>query len=676
MNPIRKLPPVLLHGGDYNPDQWLHMPEILDEDIRLMKQAKVNCVNLGIFAWDKLEPEEGRYDFDWMAAIIDRLWDNGIYTILATPTGAMPHWLTAKYEEARQMTSRRVRNLHGGRHNFCPSAPIVREKMRGINSALSQRFGQHPGVIAWHLSNEYANNDNGGACHCPHCQAAFRSWLKARYKTLDALNHAWWTGFWANTYTDWEQIESPSEIGEHGMHGLKLDWKRFCSDQLLDFVREEIRALRVHSDRPTVANFMGFFKPMDYFKWARELDYVAYDSYPSWHTEETELGVAAHSAACYDLTRGLKKQPWLLMESTPSLVNWKRRNTLKRPGMHELSSLQAVAHGSDSVEYFQWRKGRGNFEKYHGAVVDHRNGSNTRVFRDVQAIGERMQGLTETVIGSCNQPRAAIVYDWENWWAVEDAAAVTLPFSYLQHWLGHYTALWKQGVAVDIVDMDDPLEGYDLVIAPVNYMYRGNYIETVRSFVARGGTYVTTYWSGEVNDTDLCFLDRHPLSEVLGIRTEEIDVAPPYLRNAIDWDGSSYPTRDLLAIVHAETAEVLGTYHDDFYAGCPALTCNRYGEGKAWFIAAETEQPFLDALYRRLAETTGVAHRFPAVLPEGVVVTERVDAAGKPIWFLQNFNRTEASVALAQPCVDAESGETLQAELRLETYRCRILRPL
>ena len=666
------LPARLLHGGDYNPDQWLDCPEVLEEDIALMKKAHVNCVSLGIFAWSRLEPEEGRFDFDWLEKIMDNLYQNGIYTILATPTGAMPHWLTDTYEEVNKVDSSGKRRIHGQRHNFCPSSPVMRERTRAIDTALSLRFGHHPGLLAWHLSNEYGGDGGASDCHCPYCQANFRKWLQNRYGTLDNLNHAWWSGFWSNIVTDWEQIHSPVPYGEMTLHGLKLDWKRFTSDQMMDYCKAEAEAVRTYSDAPVTINMMGPFDPLNYFRWAKELDIVSEDSYPFWHTQEDPLDPAVMAAFRYSLIRSLKKQPFLLMESVTSAVNWHPRCTLKRPGMHELSSLQAVAHGSNSVQYFQWRKSRGGSEKFHGAVVDHRNGENTRVFREVTHLGERLETLSDKVMKTCNRPRAAIVFDWENRWAAEDAQAIINPLDFLEKWMPWFRPFWEQGVDVDIVDMDSSLEDYSLVVAPLNYMYRGDYAQRVRTFVETGGTYVTSYWSGEVDENDLCFLGHHPLSDVLGIRTEDIDVRPVNTENEVVWGQKRYPVMDLCAIVHPEGAQVLAQYANDFYAGFPALTRHSFGKGTAYFAAAECGGDFLRDLVSLVTGQTGNTCALKAVLPYGVTVTERKGGEGS-LFFLQNFNPEPTAVTLEKAYLDAETGENLSGPVTLAPYECRIL---
>ena len=668
--------PNILHGGDYNPDQWLDCPEILAEDLRLMKKAHVNCVTLGVFSWAGLEPREGQYEFQWLKDIIRRLHENKIAVIMATPTGALPAWMTEKYPEVMQTDEYGVRRLPGDRHNFCPSSPVMRTKMRQMNRKLSEHFGALPGVIAWHISNEYGGNGREAACHCEYCQEAFRSWLKDRYKTLTALNRAWWTKFWSHTYTDWQQIHSPSPAGENVLHGLKLDWKRFVSSRMLDFCRDEIREVKKFSVLPVTTNMMGFYKPLNYFQWADALDIISWDCYPDWHSGADEIDTAVEAAAGHSLMRSLKKAPFLLMESTPSLINWRPRNTLKRPGMHALSSLQAVACGSQSVLYFQWRKSRGSCEKFHGAVIDHRNGEGSRVFCDVSALGSRLEKLSPYLPTSCVRPKVALVFDWENRWALEDAWAVENKLDYQQLFMTYYRPLWEMGIEADIVDMERELEEYSLVIAPVNYMYRGSYPDRVRRYVEQGGCYVTTYWSGEVDESDLCFTKKHPLEDVLGVCIEETDAPGPYWNNEVKYEGSCYGVTGLCAIVRALSADTLAVYEKDFYAGRPAFTVNHYGKGAAYFIASQNELDFLRAAYRQIVRQAGVSCGFQAELPEGVTVNGRHrDGAEQKavIWFLQNYNRKPVQVPVYGTYRDLESGKMVNGLITMDMFSCLIL---
>lgn len=667
----------LLHGGDYNPDQWLSYPEVFEEDVRLMKEAGVNCVSLGIFAWATLEPEEGRYELDWMDHIITRLEEEGICVILATPSAAMPHWLTQKYREVMQVQADGHRNLSGKRHNFCYTSPVMREKITAINRELSKRFGRRKNVILWHISNELGGNFGDSTCHCELCQEAFREWLKKKYGTLDELNNAWWNQFWSHTYTDWNQIHSPVPYGETTSTALILDWKRFSTEQISDFCEMEIRAVKEFSDLPATTNFMYFFKGLDYNRMQRGLDIISWDNYPHWHKQKDEVPAAVKSAANHSMMRAFKKAPFLLMESAPSGISWRTANPLKRPGMHMLSCMQAVAHGSDSALYFQWRKGRGGFEKFHGAVLDHKYGSNTRTFRDVSEVGKRFKNLSTLIDGTVNQPKAAIVFDWENWWAVEDTQGPRLDFEYKEWIVSHYRTFWEEGIEVDLISMDADLEGYALVSAPLNYMYKEGWADKVRKFVSNGGHFVTTCFSGEVNDTDLCFLGHHPLEDVLGIVPEEIDAPSEEFENSFCYGGMEYPAKDLCGIVHPrDTVEVLSVYEKDFYAGCPVVTCNPYGNGKAWYLAAESDLAFLRAFYKDVFAEVSLHNALDIELPYGVTVTERSSADGegeKRIVFVMNFKNEPVMVEGIGKWMDAESGETCEGSLELEAFQCRVL---
>ncbi|HWO53581.1 MAG TPA: beta-galactosidase [Paenibacillus cookii] len=683
---VKTYPPIspkitgFMHGADYNPDQWQHSPEVLEEDIRLMKLAKCNVMAVGIFAWAALEPEEGTFTFEWLDRVLDRFAANGIYAWLATPSGARPAWLSQRYPEVLRVSENRVRNLHGGRHNHCYTSPAYREKTRIINTKLAERYANHPAVVGWHISNEY-----GGDCHCDNCQEAFREWLKKRYGTLEALNRAWWTAFWSHTYTDWSQIESPAPHGEKMVHGHNLDWKRFVTDQTADFCRAEIAPLKaIRPDLPVTTNMMDWFEGLDYRKFADMLDVISWDAYPTWHDTQEPGKLAAWFSFNHDLFRSLKGgRPFMLMESTPSLTNWQPVSKLKRPGMHLLSSLQAVAHGSDTVQYFQWRKSRGSSEKFHGAVVDHVGHEHTRVFQDVAELGGLLETIAE-VTGSGVPAETAIIADWDNRWAVKDAQGpLNRGIDYENTVMQHYRALWNMGVPVDVIGSEDDFSRYKLIVAPMMYLCTEQAGAALEAFVAGGGTLVATYWSGIVNESDLCHLGGFPgpLRQVLGIWSEEMDGLHEGERNemvclkdnALGLEGS-YGLYDLCDLIHPEGARVLAEYGDDFYAGRPALTVHAYGEGKAYYLASRAKEPFYADFYARLIREAGVRQAIDTELPEGVTAQLRSDG-GTDYVFVLNFSGRVQQVKLdSRQYTDVLSGETVKGGMELNKHGFRILK--
>lgn len=654
----------LIYGADYNPDQWLHDPAILREDIRLMKLAGITAVSLGIFAWSALEPREGEFRFEWLDSVIESLHRAGISTILATPSGARPAWMAKKYPEVLRVTETGERRLFGERHNHCYTSPVYREKTALMNRNLAERYGRHPAVMLWHISNEF-----GGACWCPLCAGAFRSWLRGRYGSLEALNLAWWNAFWSHTYSDWDEIDPPSPLGEPGVHGLNLDWRRFVTHQTREFMKHEIEAVRTGSPEvPVTTNLMGTYDGLDYFELAEPLDLVSWDSYPGWHgsgprtnpwcdwdEEGRDWRLASNVAFLHDLTRSLKGAPFLLMESTPSATNWQPVSKLKRPGMNELSSIQAVAHGSDSVQYFQWRKSRGGMEKFHGAVVDHAGHEHTRVFREAARLGEVLARLGDAA-GSTVQADAALYFDWENRWALEDAKGPrNISMGYREDCLSHYYRLWNRSIAVDVVDRRADLSRYTLLIAPMLYMVRPETAEKIEAFVRSGGVFVATYWSGIVNETDLCHLGGFPgpLRKVLGIRAEEIDALYPEESrtltmlpgNGLGFEGT-FTLRHLWEGLHLEGAEELARFDTDLFAGMPAVTEHRLGEGRAYYLASRNDEAFLEAFYGAVTAGLGLSRAWPAPLPEGVSASARSGVNGRFV-FLMNF--TDRDVTLDRP---------------------------
>ena len=659
-----------LHGGDYNPEQWLDRPDILKKDIEYFKKAHINTVSMGMFSWAVLEPEEGRYNFDWLEDVINNLYKEGIYTILSTPSGARPKWMADKYKEVLRVDPDRTRRFFGGRHNHCYTSPVYREKIYNINKKLSEHFGKHPAVILWHISNEY-----GGECHCPLCQEKFREWLKEKYGTIENLNSSWCTTFWSHTYNSFDQIESPSPKGENALHALTLDWKRFVTDRTVDFMRHEISAIRAGgSELPATANLMYDYDGLDYKKFKDVMDIVSWDNYPSWHKKD-EYTTAVDGAMQHDLMRSIRKAPFLLMESCPSATNWKPINKLKKPGMHLAASLQAVAHGSDSVLYFQLRQSQGASEKFHGAVIDHYGGDDTRVFREVTEVGEALEQIRE-IVGSEIKCQAAVLYDRENDWALKDAQGPRNEDMHYQECVQkQYRALRRKGCNTDIITMEHDLSDYKLVTVPMAYMFYHGYAEKLCTFAENGGTLVISYWSGLVDETDKCYLEGtpHGLMEAAGIRTEEIDALYDWEENhGIPETGNhlgitkSYTCKNLCELAKVSDAEVMMHYSEDFYQGYPVLTHKKYGKGHVYYVAADMEAAFYEDFLGRAADEAGVDTPLDFV-PEGVSVTTR-ETEDTEYLFIQNFAGKTETVSVSEEYeviygTDSENMSPLQTRI-------------
>jgi beta-galactosidase len=676
----------ILHGGDWNPDQWLDVdPKIVDEDFRLMEKARCNTFSIGIFAWSRLEPEEGRYELDWLDRILDGLARRGFYAFLATPSGAKPRWMSAKYPEVRRIAENGQRDPHGTRHNHCFTSPVYREKVRAINTRLAERYHGHKALALWHVSNEY-----NGACYCDLCLSAFREWLKQRYGTLDALNKAWWTSFWSQTYQDWSQVDPRATP----LDGLPLDWDRFVTYQTVDFMKNEIAPLRAAAPHvPVTTNLMGVFPTLDYWRLADVCDRMAWDAYPRFHGNDSWRGVAAF-AFIHDMYRSMKRgQPFILMESTPSNTNWAAIPQLKKPGQHEQEMLMAVGHGADTTMYFQWRKGRGGAEKFHGAVVDHEGSERTRVFQEVAAHGARLQTL-DGVVGTSVRPEVAVLFDWEVRWALTHSqgprrAPTTAPAGrfekeYTDTCVEHYRPFWKLGVPVDVVESTVPLAGYRLVVAPMLYMLKAGVVEALEAFVKGGGTLILTYLSGIVDPTNLALLGGWPaggLRRLAGVWAEEIDSlypeSPqrivPAAGNGLGLSGE-YPVRDYCDRIHVEGAQVLATYKTDFYAGEPCLTVNGRGDGRVYYLAARPDKDsFHDAFTAALVRELAIARCLDVDLPEGVTVQKRT-GGGKTFLFLHNFSGQEARLELgARKLTSVVDGTVLTGTVTLAPYASYVL---
>lgn len=674
---------VLLHGGDYNPDQWLDHPEILQRDIAYMKEAHINTVTVGVFSWATMEPVEGEYNFEWLDWVFDQMEAMNGYVILATPSGGRPQWLSEKYPEVNRVDQYGRRHQHGFRHNHCYSSPVYRYKVTEMNTLLAKRYGKRPALLMWHVSNEFS-----GECYCDLCQASWRRWLQHKYQTLDRLNDAWSLSVWSGLYSSWSQVVAPSPLGETKVHGMDLDWKRFVTARTIDFFDHEIVPLKqITPDIPVTTNFMAEgqdqhqFVPLiglNYQEFAKHVDIVSWDSYPDWHNRyESVAQTAMKTAYIHDQYRSLKKRPFLVMESTPSFFNWGQYNKAKQPGMHILSSLQQIAHGSDSSLYFQIRQARGHSEKFHGAVIGHDDSNQSRVFKEVSAYGQMLERIA-AVKGGTTEAKVALVYDWESNWALNRGGGYGRPTrSGIQTLQKHYEVFWQQDIACDIVASDADLSQYQLVVAPMLYMMTPEVMAHLQRYVQAGGTLISSYFTAWVDTYDRANIGGfpEPLRDLFGIETKELDTLLPGEHYHVTVGNNTYQTSDYDEIIHTKTAEILGCYQDNFYAGTAAVTRNQFGQGTAYYLAARLDIDFLQHFYQLIIDRLQLKNTFIEVANPLVSCQTRIKA-GIAYHFLMNFSESEQSVVIRGEAQNLENQEICQGMIVLPKYGVLVLKSL
>ena len=623
------------YGGDYNPEQW---PEdTWAEDMRLLKLAHIDIVTLNVFSWAALQSDEVTYHFEKLDKIMNLVRDNGMKVCMATSTGAHPAWMARKHPDILRVESNGMRRKFGSRHNSCPNSPTYQKYAKALAARLAEHYKDYDNIVAWHISNEY-----GGECYCENCEKAFRVWLKEKYHTIDEVNRAWDTAFWGHTFYDFDDIVVPNHLSEHWgndrttFQGISLDYKRFNSESLLNAFRLEYDAIHaITPDIPITTNLMGTYQPLDYQMWGKYMDFISWDNYPS---NETPL---EETAMRHDLMRGTKQgKPFALMEQTPSVTNWLPYNMLKRPGVMRLWSYQAVAHGADTVMFFQMKRSIGACEKYHGAVIDHVGNENTRVFREVTELGAELEKLGSQTLGARTDAKAAIVFDWDNWWGISYSAGPSIYLDYCQEVLHYYKALHNKNIPVDMIGVEDDLSKYSLVIAPVLYMVKGNYDEKIRAFVKNGGRFLTTFFSGYVDEHDLVTIGGYPgkLRDILGIWVEEEDALPKEMENSFSYQGKTYPAKMLCDLLHTEGAQALTSYEKDFYAGMPVLTKNAFGKGYGYYVATSSDDAFYEDYLSEICAEAGITPIMDT--PATVEVTMRSNANGSFVFLLNHGEET------------------------------------
>jgi beta-galactosidase len=637
--------PHLLYGGDYNPDQWPE--EVWPEDVRLMREAGVNLVSLGIFAWSRLEPKEGTFDFEWLDRIMNMLHEGGVSVDLATATASPPPWLSHAHPEMLPVLADGVRLWPGGRQHYCPSSPIYRDATRRLVDALATRYAKHPALVMWHVGNEYA-------CHVPACfcdvsARSFREWLKQRYGSLDELNRAWGTDFWSQRYSTWDEILPPRRTPTWPNPSQQLDFMRFSSDELLECYEIERAVLTARTPGiPVTTNFMRFFKPLDYWKWAEREDIVSDDVYQD--PLDPEAGM--RSAMAGDLMRSLGRgRPWVLMEQSPNRVNWRAVNAAKAPGQMRLWSFQAVARGADGVMFFQWRQSRAGAEKHHSAMVPHGSPQSSPTWREVVSLGGELRAL-DAVCGSRIRADVAILLDWESWWALELPSKPSNRIQQLDQLEAYYRPFFEANVTADFARPTDDLSGYKLVVAPSLYLVSDAGATNLSSYVEGGGNLVMSFLSGIVDPNEHIRLGGYPQPFVPMLGLQVVDWAPL-------GDGETLPVRfsdgseargeiwtELIAL---QGAEVIATFGASYLEGHPAVTLNHFGSGTAQYVGTQLDRSALAQSLNAAWTRAGVK---PVTdVPAGVEAVRRTVMDGSLLFLL---NHGDASVEVPV------SGEAVQ----------------
>lgn len=657
--------PCLAFGADYNPEQWPR--EVWEEDIRLMREAGVNIVSLAIFSWARIQPSREEWDFAWLDEVMDLLHGGGIGVDLATATASPPPWLTAAHPEILPVTASGETVWPGARQHWRPTSPVFREHALRLVRRMAERYAGHPALVAWHVSNELG-------CHniydySDDAARAFRDWLRTRYTTLESLNHAWGTAFWAQRYSAWEQILPPRLAASHPNPTQQLDFKRFSSDALKEYLRAERDTLRAITPAvPVTTNFMvmGGTKGMDYADWAGEVDFVSNDHYvvPGPQSRD-ELSFSAN------LVSGIAQgRPWFLMEHSTSAVNWQPVNLAKAPGDLARDSLLHVAHGADAVCFFQWRQSAAGAEKYHSAMLPHA-GADSELFRAVTDLGRKLRALAP-VADSVREPApVGILFDWDSWWASEQDSHPTSRLDYHQEALDWYSALLGLGVRADVVTAHSDLSGYQLLVAPVLHVVPAALAKELTRYAENGGHLVTTYFSGVVDENDHVWLGGYPgaLRELLGIRIEEF--GPLADGDTVDVDGATGSLWTDRITVTGPDVEILAHYRSGAQAGHPAITRRTAGRGSASYVSTRLGAGGLTGLLPQLLAPAGVAGELPQEVAGKVELAVR-RGAGRRYLFL--VNRTDETVPVAGLAGDLLIGGAEAGTLLLPPRGVAVLR--
>ncbi len=624
---------ALLLGAAWYPEQW---PESRwDEDLRLMEEAHITFARIGEFAWSRLEPSEGQYDFDWLERAIDKAAQHHVAIVLGTPTAAPPAWLTQKYPDTLLIGADGRSAVHGNRQQFSFASPRYREFCRQIAGEMANRFGHNANVIGWQIDNEYSE-----VSYDDYTKQQFQQWLKAKYGTLDNLNSHWTTAYWSQTYDNWNEIpfgEGPNNPG------LRLEWKRFVSDTWADYQQNQIDAIRPHADKRQfiATNFMGFFDGFDHYVVSRALDLASWDDYVGEGHVDPDSNGATH-----DLNRGFKHQNFWVMETQPGMVNWAPINNFLNRGEVRAMAWQAVGHGADAVEYWQWRSALNGQEQYHGTLIG-ADGTPVPLYGEVKQMGQEFANVSDDLRGTTPVSEVALLYSYDSRWAI-DFQKHTDKYDQLAVLRSYYHAIHKLAQSVDVVNPYAALDGYRLVVAPDLNVIPEDLAKHLLDFARNGGNLVLGPRSGMKDQYNALLPQRQPgfLEEALGGRVEQFYALEKDVSVSGDWgSGEATIWAEQLKGSAADTQTLLkyGAFNG-WLDDQPAVLSRAYGKGRITYIGAILDEKLMAAAANLMVQQSGVTPVFGPV-PDGVDVSRR-EGMGKNIFVIVNFNRETEHVTL------------------------------
>ena len=626
-------------GVAYYPEHW--KPERWPVDARLMSQANTAYCRLAEFTWCRLEPEEGRYDFSWLDRAIEILYEQGIRVVLCTPTACPPAWLIQKHPEILPVNRERLRLSFGSRRHYCLTSQVYREHSISIVKAMAAHYATNPAVAGWQIDNEFGCHGTT-RCYCDDCARAFRIWLRRRFGTLAKLNEAWGTIFWGQEYSDWDQIPLPWVTLKEHNPSLILDYYRFGSEAMVSYQNAQVDTIRQLCPGQFIThNMLGRFTEIDHFNLAEKLDFVGWDNYFKETTTPADVALE------HDLARSFKhgKDFWVLEEQC-GYVNHERYNEPMRPGDVRLKSLQAFARGAETVIYFRWRAGRFGSEQFHSGLLLH-DGTPTRAYYEAKQTGEEGEKLAELFRETRIRPEVGICFSYENIWALgiqPHNERLKDPMCYT---VGFYQELHRLHVPVDFLSPESDFSRYKLVIAPALMLLDPRFVSRIGDYVANGGVLLATVRTGTKDCNNVVVDEPLPgaLRDVLGVEIKEFISSSPEAKQTVVGAGEGFVGMSGTAEIWFEVleprgAEVIARFGDDYFAGSPAVTLNRYHQGKAYYLG--TMGDFARQLLQRILAEEKVKTYPPA---EGIEIIER-RGEGKNLVIILNHTGNNRMVTL------------------------------